>query len=152
MAKYYISITGLELKSVFWKPRFMMYAIPAHAQAQGSPGNVSTNATSVAGIEHTLTVWESKKEMLAYFRQGAHLKAMKVSKTLGKYGKVHGYESDHIPSWPEALEIWQSQGRVVFGEPKANDLAAASTMAKEESTSCPPIIVAPNSFPWHPNI
>jgi hypothetical protein len=137
MTNYWISITGLELKSIFRKPQFLMHAIPSFAQAQASPGNVSTDARTVDGIEHTLTVWESRKDMLAYLRQGAHLKAMQAKKSMGKYGKVHGYESDQIPSWPQALEIWKDQGRVVLGEPKAEDLAAAAVVAKDESTSCP---------------
>ena len=59
--------------------------------------------------------------MLNYLREGAHVKAMKASKAVGKYGKVYGYESDTIPTWTEARKIWEDNGRVVLGKPKKED-------------------------------
>ena len=62
-AKYWVSITGLELKSVLRYPQFLLHAVPSMAQAQSAKGNISASARTVAGIEHTLTIWESRQEM-----------------------------------------------------------------------------------------
>lgn len=134
MAKsYWVSITGLELKSVFRYPQFMMYAVPSFAQAQASPGNVWTDARGVNGIQHTLTVWESRRDMLNYLRQGAHLDAMKASKSVGQYGKVYGYNSAEIPTWSDALELWHTKGRVVLGQPKKEDLIRITSSSSSSS-------------------
>ena len=106
------------------------------AQAQAAKGNISASARTVAGIEHTLTIWESRQEMLTYLRQGAHLQAMKASRSMGSYGKVHGYETDTIPSWDEALVTWAKHGRVVLGKPKPGDKGYEST----SKTTAPPVV------------
>ena len=111
----------------------MMYAVPSFHQAQSSPGNIWTSAKDVGTIHHTLTVWENRQAMLEYLRQGEHLKAMKISRTVGKYGKVYGYESDSIPTWEEALKLWQEKGRVVQGEPKEGDLVGRDHGFSKES-------------------
>ena len=121
MPKVWVSVTGLALKSWLRYPQFMMYAVPSLVQAQSSPGNIFTDAKDVGTIHHTLTVWENRDHMLKFLRQGEHVKAMKVSRTAGKYGKVFGYESDSVPTWEEALQIWAEKGRVVIGEPKEGD-------------------------------
>ncbi|KAL7564071.1 hypothetical protein ACA910_006973 [Epithemia clementina (nom. ined.)] len=121
MTKVWVSVTGLELKSWLRYPQFMMYAAPSFMQAQASAGNIYAGVKNVGNIHHTLTVWKSRNDMLAYLRQGEHLKAMKISREVGKYGKVYGYESDSIPSWDEALKLWKEKGRVMLGKPKEGD-------------------------------
>lgn len=115
MPEYYISITGLKVKSPWLLPTFFYYAIPSSIQARSAPGNIDLQTTYIQGIHHTLSVWKDKKSMLTYLRQGAHLKAMKAFVTIAAFGKIYGYESDTIPTWPEARRIWESQGAVHYG-------------------------------------
>ena len=82
MAKYWVSITGLQLKSWLRYPQFMMYAVPSFASSQAASGNVFTEAREVAGIQHTLTVWETRKDMLQFLRSGEHVKAMKITNSV----------------------------------------------------------------------
>jgi hypothetical protein len=117
MSRYYVSITGLQVKSILHYPAFYYHAIPSTTQAQSAPGNISTSTSSIRGMEHTMTVWEDRESMLKYLRKGAHLQAMKNSKMFGSYGKVYGYCTDTIPSWSQARQIWEEKGRVAFGKP-----------------------------------
>ena len=110
--KVYVSITGLTLKSPFHAVMFMWHASQSHAQAVAAPGNISTQTRTVDGVHHTLTVWTSRKAMLAYLRSGAHLRAMKAYPAIGT-GKVHGYWASTQPDWAEALKEWRREGRVV---------------------------------------
>jgi hypothetical protein len=48
--------------------------------------------------------------MLNFMRSGVHLKAMKVFHKIAT-GKTYGFESDSIPSWPEAFALLQERGR-----------------------------------------
>lgn len=50
--------------------------------------------------------------MLAYLRQGAHLKAMKLFGKIAT-GKTFGFETNAIPGWEEVHHIWRDQGRNV---------------------------------------
>jgi hypothetical protein len=118
-----VSITGLEVKSLFYYPLFMYHAIPSFRQAQISNGNIFAETRQVRGIDHTLTVWESRKDMLEYMRKGAHAEAMRTTRKVAKYAKIYGYESKTIPTWEDALKLWEENGRVVAGEPTEADKA-----------------------------
>jgi len=92
-------------------------------------------AQEIKGIQHTVTVWDSRESMLKFYRSGAHLGALKVSKRVGSYGKVCGYETDTIPSMAEARRIWEEKGRVVLGQPKEGDLVGHhGSSSKQEET------------------
>ena len=64
---------------------------------------------SVEGIKHTFTAWESKEAMEAFLHSGAHAKAMAAFHDAASEGKTIGFESDTLPSFEQALEIWRQQ-------------------------------------------
>jgi len=111
--KYYVSVTGVRLKSAWHRPRFEWHAISSFLQARSAKGNVSASVTVRNGINHTLTVWEDRKSMTRFMVSGAHARAMKVVDIVcdPDGNKVHGYESDTIPTWEEALKEWDTHGR-----------------------------------------
>jgi hypothetical protein len=110
---YYISITGLVLKSIFHKPQFYYHAIPSVIQAKAAPGNLHTSVRRLNGYEMTMTIWESKAAMLAYMRSGAHVQAMKVFDDVASSGMIYGYETNNpkpLP-WPEAFQILETKAK-----------------------------------------
>jgi hypothetical protein len=131
-SRYYISITGLEVASYWMFPRFMSLTMPAIQQARVAPGNVRADTNRIDGIMHTLTAWNSRDEMLKYVRSGSHLEAMKNTKKVASYAKTYSYESDTIPTWPEARKLWEEHGRIYMGEPKEHDLRRKERMNKEK--------------------
>jgi hypothetical protein len=112
VAAVYVSITGLTVKHGLPTLRFWWLTLPAMAQAKRAPGNISADARSIDGVQHTLTVWTDKAAMRAYMLSGAHKKAMLASRSIGS-GKVCGFEMDHAPSWHEARALWREHGREV---------------------------------------
>lgn len=110
--KYYVSVTGLKVKSLWYFPMFLKHAIPSFQQAQRAAGNVFAETKAKNGIQHTLTVWEDKKSMMLFLRSGAHAQAMKVTQQISDMSetKVYGYESDILPTWEEALKQWEEHG------------------------------------------
>lgn len=114
MTQYYVSVTGLTLKSIWCYPKFMYYAVPCVMEAEKAEGNVSTRTQSLNGVQHTLTVWEGKLAMRKFFVAGAHRKAMAITAAVAdlEKTKVYGYESDTIPTWDEAIELWEKYGKL----------------------------------------
>lgn len=108
----YISITGLKTKSPFHAPRFWWHAIRSMAQAQRDPHCQLAMAKQMDGIAHTITVWSSRKDMLAFLMSGAHRDAMRVFSKIGT-GYGFGFEADAAPSWREAHELWLERGRTL---------------------------------------
>ena len=119
---YYVSITGLKLKSIWYLLKFTKYSGPSMKQASSAPGNVSAEGNYRNGTLHTLSVWEDRKSMVKFMASGAHAQAMKITSEVSPPGgtKVYGYETTQIPTWNEAIDIWQKYGRI-HGSKKNND-------------------------------
>lgn len=111
-AMRYISITGLELRSVRHAPAFWWHALCAMRQVRTAPGLMRVEARQINRVHHTLTVWESEAAMRAYLVQGAHLAAMKAFGRIAT-GRTFGFQAEAPPGWDEVHAIWRSRGRVV---------------------------------------
>lgn len=110
----YVSITGLQLISPLYAPKFLWYAIPATRQAHAAPGNLYAGTTYLRGTHHTMTVWEDRSSMLRYMRTGDHAQAMKIFDEIAT-GKTYGYETDDpvVPTWDEMRHLYDTKARVV---------------------------------------
>ena len=120
LGKYYVSVTGLLTKGWFCIPKFLYRSSNAYNDALKAEGNVySSMFTKKNGVQHTITVWESKEAMQMFMRGDAHSKAMGSLKEVSKYVKVHGYWTNEIPTVEQAIMEWFKYGRRVYGEPTA---------------------------------
>lgn len=113
----YVSITGLRLKSPFHAAWFWWHAIRSMMQAQGAPGNLRSEARSIGGVQHTLTVWEDRAAMRRFMVTGAHAKAMRAFPQIAT-GSTFGFETDQVPDWGDVHQLWQERG-IVYAVPKA---------------------------------
>ncbi len=106
----HVSVTGLRLVSVWSIPLFWRHALPLKVQARRAAGNLFTDARKIDGVHHTLSIWRSREDMLAFMRSGAHVRAMK---DFGKIatGSTCGYGAERVPSWEEAIAHWREHGR-----------------------------------------
>lgn len=108
----YVSVTGLKTKGLIGWVRFWLLAIPALRGAQRADGVLFCETKMRNGYHHTLTVWETKNQMMMYRKSPVHLKAMKVFSFIAT-GKVYGYESNALPTWDEALKAFDEHARTV---------------------------------------
>jgi len=81
-------------------------AVPAFKQAKSFAGVLFCEVKSVDGFHHTLTVWETKKDMRTFMLSPIHRRAMKMFPKIAT-GSTIGYETDKVPRWEEALLIWR---------------------------------------------
>ena len=102
----YISITGLKPRNFFTTIRFWIFTIPAFKAAQKSEGNLFCEVKSANGYQHTITAWKNRNFMTKYVMSKPHAKAMKNFRSIAT-GSTYGYEGDQIPSWKEAIGLWQ---------------------------------------------
>ena len=109
---FYVSTTGLQLKRVWHAPTFWRHAAASMSQAMAADGCLSADARTINGVHHTLTVWTSRKAVLVYLSEGAHLKAMKAFKSFAT-GKVYGFETATVPGWAIVHTLWLERGRPV---------------------------------------
>ena len=108
--KVYVAITGLKLKRPWHIVRFYWHALPSFRQAKKARGNLRSEARTINGVRHTLTVWESEAVMCEFLYAGPHKKAMRAFASIAS-GKAIGFEADRAPSWDEAHDLWCRRGR-----------------------------------------
>ena len=106
------SITGLKANNFLGFIRFQLLTLPTFMQARKASGNLFCEAKKVADIHHTLTAWKSEDDLINYISSGTHLKAMKTFSKIAT-GKTYRFEADEIPTWEEAVEIWNSKAKSV---------------------------------------
>jgi len=110
----FVSVTRLRVRSIFFLPQFLWYAIRSQRQAERSAGMV---AGQILAEKHkafwTMTAWEADKAMEAFRIQGAHRAAMpKLLDWCDEASLVHWMqESRELPSWQEAYERMLKEGR-----------------------------------------
>ncbi|MEL6644038.1 MAG: hypothetical protein AAFQ79_08895 [Pseudomonadota bacterium] len=108
----YVSITGLRLKRFWHSPRFWRHATRSMVQAKGAPGCRRADARTINGVHHTRSLWDSRKDMIAYLRSGAHREAIAIFPAIAT-GKVLGFEAEELPDWDEIHRRWEAEGREV---------------------------------------
>lgn len=106
---FYVSITGLQIKSPLKTILFFLHAIPSRSQALNARGNLYVGVKAINGVQHTLSVWESKDAMKSYIYQGAHMRAIKNFRRIAT-GKTFGYEATAVPTWEEVHQKWKDHG------------------------------------------
>jgi hypothetical protein len=106
----HISITALKPNGLLGFIRFWTLAIPTFGEAKSAKGNLYSAVKKINGYNCTLTAWENREMMLAFMRNGTHLKAMKAFSSIAT-GRTYGYESDTIPNWDEAFSLLEANGK-----------------------------------------
>tara|TARA_B100001093_G_C26009884_1_gene669268 strand:- start:135 stop:467 length:333 start_codon:yes stop_codon:yes gene_type:complete len=102
----YVSVTALKARGFLSEIRFWLLAVPVFKQARSSAGILFCEAKSVDGFHHTLTAWQTKKDMQKFVLSPIHQKAMKIFPEIAT-GSTIGYETDKMPTRDEALLMWR---------------------------------------------
>lgn len=105
-----VAITGIKAFNLFTLTRFWWYAIPSKLQVGSAEGILHSELQQRESYHHTFTIWESRQAMLKYVHSGSHLEAMKNHSRIGT-GKVYSYETSSIPTFDEAVALWNDEAR-----------------------------------------
>lgn len=112
MRSVYVSITGFRLKRWRHLPLFWWHTFRSMRQARRAKGSLRVELRFVNGVYHTLTVWADESAMRAFLVEGAHLVAMKASRSMG-VGRTLSFYAHHEPDWISALQRWMAEARAV---------------------------------------
>lgn len=110
----FISVTRLRLRSPFYLPLFLLYAIPSSIQANRAAGNMKAITRSTSNnVFWTLTVWQDEASMRSYMSSGAHRRAMPfITQWCDEASLTHWHqESTQLPTWAEAERNLRQHGR-----------------------------------------
>lgn len=55
-----------------------------------------------------MTLWNNEDELKVFAKSGAHLEAMKSSKSIAKEIRTITIETDSLPTWKEAIKLLEN--------------------------------------------
>lgn len=111
----FVSITRLRLKSVLKLFPFLWYTFKAGKQLTKKSKFIKGKTLMDEKLTFwTMTLWNNEAEMRAYRNTDEHKKAMpKLQYWCNEASVVHWQqEGDNFPSWPEAHQRMQTEGRL----------------------------------------
>jgi hypothetical protein len=109
----FISITSIELKSIWHFFKLSRLALGITIQTKKSAGFKHFKKTGLGRLHYTLTVWESKEDMHNFYKNGAHLNGMKQAASIAKEIGSYSYEAEKLPDWKTAKSLLKEKGKFV---------------------------------------
>lgn len=108
-----ITVTSIRLRSVWGYFRLSLFGLKIMKQLKTQSGFLQLRNSGFGYWHYTLTAWESMEAMKDFFRSGAHLTAMKSSRTLSTEIRTYTFTADSMPSWKEAKRLLFAHGKVL---------------------------------------
>ena len=110
----FVSVTRLRVRSYFYLPQFVVWALKSSRQAQHAEGFLGgTMLREARNVFWTLTLWRDDAAMSAYRTDGAHRVAMpKLLDWCDEASVTHWtQETPGLPTWAEAHQRLLKQGK-----------------------------------------
>ena len=107
----YITITYVKLKKRRYFFILSYRAMKISLQTRKEKGFLQMKNTGWGCMHYTVPAGEHLEGLKRFARQGAHLDAMKKSKTIAS--EVGTYTSDSLPDWETAKEMVLSKAKII---------------------------------------
>ena len=109
----YITITYVRLKKRRYFFALSYRAMKITFQTRREKGFIQMKNTGWGYLHFTISAWETLEDLKRFSKQGAHLEAMKKSRTIATEVGTHTYASDVMPDWKTAKELVLTQAKIV---------------------------------------
>jgi heme-degrading monooxygenase HmoA len=109
-----ITVTSIKLRSLFSFFKLSLFALRIIRQLETQPGFRGMKKTGLGSLHYTMSAWDSEADMQRFSKSGAHLEAMRQSRSIGSEIQTYTYEADSFPSWKEAKLLLEKGKRIVL--------------------------------------
>lgn len=107
----YVSYTHFRVNNPVGWFLFQIHAFRSGNQVSRSKGLIKWTAWPASYRDFcTISTWDNRRDMIAFMTTGAHLKAMKLSKYMGK-GYTVGWETEDPAQQPDLMAL-RADGKV----------------------------------------
>ncbi len=109
----YVTVTSIRLKKWWYFFRLSYHGMHIMRQTKSEKGFLLMKNTGFGLLHYTLSAWESEEDLKRFYRQGAHLEAIKKSPRIANETKTFTYQTDKFPGWKEAKMLLKENGKVL---------------------------------------
>lgn len=100
-----IVVTHLHLKNIWKFFSVANYSRKVIIQTKSAPGLVKLKTRGFWVNHYTISAWESREQMNAFYKSGAHLEAMKIISKVAYRGRFYTTEGTELPDWKTAISL-----------------------------------------------
>ena len=115
-----ITITSLRLRHWWDYFRLSLWGLKISQQAKKQKGFLAMRNTGFGYLHFTLSAWKSAADVENFARSGAHLEAMKQSRSLATEIRIYTFTAQEIPDWADAKKRLFEYGRVFSFDNRGN--------------------------------
>ncbi len=108
-----VTVTSIRLKKWWYFFRLSYYGLQITRQLHREKGFLILKNTGFGMMHYTLSAWENEEDVERFYKQGAHLQAMKQAKAIASETTTFTYQTDRFPDWQEAKKLLKENGRVL---------------------------------------
>ena len=109
----FVTVTSLKLRKLWGFFRMSYLSMHVVRQTKQQKGFVSMQHTGFGYLHFTLSAWESEEDIKNFARSGAHLAAMKVSRSLSSEIRIYTFQAEEIPNWKDAKQLLFERGKIL---------------------------------------
>lgn len=109
----FVTVTSLKLKSVWLYFKLTYNAMHIVKQCKTETGFIKMKNTGFGYNHYTLSLWKTEENLKRFARSGAHLIAMKMSRSIATEIRTYTYKADEMPAWREAKALLAEKGKVL---------------------------------------
>ncbi|MBI3483355.1 MAG: DUF3291 domain-containing protein [Bacteroidetes bacterium] len=108
-----ITITSIRLKSWWRFFQLSYHGLQIGKQIKKQKGFIKMKNTGFGYLHFTMSAWEREEDLKKFYREGAHLEAMKKAPIIASETRTLSYQSEKFPSWREVRQLLLEKGKVL---------------------------------------
>ena len=108
-----VTVTSIRLKKWWFFFRLSYFGLLITRQLQKEKGFIKMKNTGFGMMHYTLSAWESEEDVKRFYKQGAHLQAMKQASSIAIETRTYSYSSEKFPDWREAKGLLKEKGKTL---------------------------------------
>lgn len=109
----FVTITSIRLRN-WWRFLELSYhGLRISREIKNHQGFLKLKNTGFGYLHFTMSAWERQEDIKKFYKEGAHLHAMKKSSTLATETRTYTYTTKTFPSWKEAKQLLAENGKVL---------------------------------------
>ena len=108
-----ITVTSIRLKSWWLFFQLSLHGLKISQQLKSQKGFIKLKNTGFGYLHFTMSAWESEEDVKRFYREGAHLAAMKQASKIATETRTFTYQDEILPKWKEAKQLLIEKGKVL---------------------------------------
>jgi hypothetical protein len=108
-----ITITSIRLKNWWHFFQLSLHGLKITRQLKQQKGFIRLKNKGFGYLHFTLSAWEREDDIKRFYREGAHLAAMKQASIIATETRTFTYQAEKLPNWKEGKRLLLAKGKVL---------------------------------------